>query len=72
MAPGRVLTCVARVSAGVGTRAALHTLTAKSSLDETVEMLGQGSLDVIVYLEVRGYGRLFLRGPSSQPFSSAI
>jgi maleate isomerase len=49
MAPGRVLTCVARVSAGVGTPAALHTLTAKSSLDETVEMLGQGSLDVIVY-----------------------
>jgi maleate isomerase len=53
MAPGRVITCVARVSAGVGPNpsaaAGLRTLTAEPSLDETVEMLGRGSLDVIVY-----------------------
>jgi hypothetical protein len=44
-----------------GSAAGLRTLTAEPSLDETVEMLGRGSLDVI--LEVSGYGRLFVRSP---------
>jgi maleate isomerase len=53
MAPGRVLTCVARVSADDGanptTPAGLPTTTTAPPLDETVVMLGRGSLDVIAY-----------------------
>jgi maleate isomerase len=58
IAPGRVLTCVARVSTdtvpgGIGANAAtpsgLRALTTPPFLDETTELLGQGGLDAIVY-----------------------
>jgi maleate isomerase len=58
MAPGRVITCVVRVSAdaaaiGVGvdptTPSGLRALAAPPFLDEAAEMLGQGSVDVIGY-----------------------
>jgi hypothetical protein len=52
MAPGRVLTCVARVSADAGAGAAdpniaagLRELTASPHLDEEAELLGRGSVD---------------------------
>jgi maleate isomerase len=58
MAPGRVLTCVARVtadSAAVGggaeptTQPGLRALTAPPLLDEAAELLGRGSVDAIGY-----------------------
>jgi maleate isomerase len=58
MAPGRVLTCVARVSAGPAaagggakptTPAGLRALTAPPLLDEAAELLGRGSFDAIGY-----------------------
>jgi maleate isomerase len=52
MARGRVMTCVARVSSDGANRttpAGLPTTTTAPSLAETVVLLGQGSLDVIVY-----------------------
>jgi maleate isomerase len=58
MAPGRVLTCLARVSAdaprlGGGadptTPAGLHALTAPPLLDEAAVLLAQGSVDAIGY-----------------------
>jgi maleate isomerase len=58
MAPGRVLTCVARVSAdapavgaraGPTTPAALRELTASPLLDEAAVLLGRGSVDAIGY-----------------------
>jgi maleate isomerase len=58
MAPGRVLTCVARVSAdapAVGggadptTPSALRELTAPPLLDEAAELLARGSVDAIGY-----------------------
>jgi maleate isomerase len=58
MAPGRVLTCVARVSAdapAVGgeadptTTAALRELTAWPLLDDAAVLLGRGSVDAIGY-----------------------
>jgi maleate isomerase len=57
MAPGRVITCVARVAVGeagtdVGANSAtpsgLRALTSSPLLDEAAEMLGWGSLDVVV------------------------
>jgi maleate isomerase len=58
MAPGRVMTCVARVSsdaatAGVGvnprTLSELRALTAPPFLDDATDMLGRGSVDVVGY-----------------------
>jgi maleate isomerase len=58
MAPRRVLTCVARVSAGPAaagggaeptTPAGLRALTAPPLLDEAAELLGRGSVDAIGY-----------------------
>lgn len=54
MAPRRVLTCVARVSAaGVGPDptkpSGLRDLTTPPFLDESAEMLGRGQLHVVVY-----------------------
>jgi maleate isomerase len=58
MAPGRVVTCVARVSSdaaavGVGatptTLSGLRMLTAPPFLDAVADMLGRGSVDVIGY-----------------------
>jgi maleate isomerase len=57
MAPGRVVTCVARVSvdeavAGVGansTISALRALNASPLLDQAAELFGRGSLDAVVY-----------------------
>jgi Arylmalonate decarboxylase len=58
MAPGRVVTCVARISSdgaavGVGatptTLSGLRALTAPRFLDAAADMLGRGSVDVIGY-----------------------
>jgi maleate isomerase len=58
MAPGRVVTCVARISSdgaavGVGatptTLSGLRALTAPPFLDAAADMLGRGSVDVIGY-----------------------
>jgi maleate isomerase len=53
MAPGRVLTCVARVSddsaEGVNTPSGLRALATSPRLDEAAETLGHGSLDAIAY-----------------------
>jgi maleate isomerase len=58
MAPGRVVTCVARVSAegvapGPGvdstTASGMRALTTPHVLDEPTDLLGRGALDVIVY-----------------------
>jgi maleate isomerase len=57
MAPGRVITCVARVSvdeggAGVGansTTPALRALSTSPLLEQAAELLGRGSLDAVVY-----------------------
>jgi maleate isomerase len=48
MAPGQVVTCVARVS-GDATPDGLRTLTAPPFLDTAADMLGRGSVDVIGY-----------------------
>jgi maleate isomerase len=54
MAPGRVLTCVVRVSAGgdgaaPSTRSGLRALAAPHGLDEAAELLGRGALDAVAY-----------------------
>jgi maleate isomerase len=50
MAPGRVMTCVARVSTDAAAAGASSPApVAQSALDEAAEILGRGALDTIVY-----------------------
>jgi hypothetical protein len=57
MAPGRVITCVARVSVDEGAQASaripppppLRALSTSPLLEQAAELLGRGSLDAVVY-----------------------
>jgi maleate isomerase len=54
MVPGRVLTCIVRVSPGgdgaaPSTRSGLRALAAPHVLDEAAELFGRGALDAVVY-----------------------
>jgi len=49
MAPGRLITCVARAPSTVPTVFGLRALTASPSLAEAAEALGRGSLDVVLF-----------------------
>jgi hypothetical protein len=74
MAPGRVVTCVARVSSdaaavGVGatptTLSGLRMLTAPPFLDAVADILGRGSVDVIGYASTSPLMRSKVRASTS-------